>query len=41
MNPKREVREPKYKMRVVAAGRGKGSYKRPKSDSQKWNKGKE
>lgn len=28
MNPKREVRTPKFKMRVVGAGRGKGSYKR-------------
>jgi|PlaIllAssembly_1097288.scaffolds.fasta_scaffold00001_41 stalled ribosome alternative rescue factor ArfA len=39
MNPKREVRTPKFKMRVVGAGRGKGSYKRQKSNSQKWSKG--
>lgn len=31
MNPKREVRTPKYRMRVVSAGKGKGSYKRSKS----------
>lgn len=39
MNPKREVRSPKYKMRVVGAGRGKGSFKRPKSNNQQWSKG--
>lgn len=39
MNPKREVRTPKFKMRIVDAGRGKGSYKRQKSNNQKWLKG--
>lgn len=39
MNPKREVRTPKFKMRVVGAGKGKGSYKRQKSNNQQWVKG--
>ena len=38
MNPKKEVRTPKYRMRVVGAGKGKGSYKRLKSDNKKWTK---
>ena len=37
-NPKREVRTPLYKMRVVGSGKGKGSYKRVKSNGQKWEK---
>lgn len=39
MNPKREVRTPKFKMRVVGANKGKGSYKRQKSNTQQWVKG--
>jgi stalled ribosome alternative rescue factor ArfA len=39
MNPKREVRTPKFKMRIVGAGRGKGSYKRQKSDRTQFLKG--
>ena len=30
MNCKQEVRTPKYRVRVVGAGKGKGSYKRQK-----------
>lgn len=39
VNVKREVREPKYRQRVVGSGKGKGSYKRPKSNNQQWSKG--
>ena len=38
MNPKREVRTTKYKMRIVGAGKGKGSYKRQKSNIHQWTK---
>jgi stalled ribosome alternative rescue factor ArfA len=33
---KKEVCEPKYRMRVVGSGKGKGSYKRPKSNQKQW-----
>lgn len=39
MNVKQEVRTPKYKMRIVGANKGKGSYKRQKSNNGKWVKG--